>query len=85
MSCGACSSRVEKKLNSIDGVRASVDIATKIATVDTHDGVTVAELCAAVEQAGYRAAERTTAAPDRPQPSALTRLVGRLSFGHLGG
>ncbi|OMC29618.1 cation-transporting ATPase [Mycobacterium sp. GA-1841] len=94
MSCGACSRRVENKLNKIDGVQASVDIATKIATVDARHDVTVADLCAAVEEAGYHAAEHTGApvaaeASQKPSsrkpPSTAARVLRRLSFGHLGG
>lgn len=87
MSCGACSRRVQNKLNKIDGVQASVAIATKIATVDARHDVSVADLCAAVEEAGYHAAERTgdSAAEVSHKPSSTAvRVLRRLSFGHLG-
>ncbi len=96
MSCGACSRRVANKLNKIDGVRASVDIATKIATVDARHDISVSDLCDAVEQAGYRAEERTGEAVDgdvaapggagaQKPSSAMARAVRWMSFGHLGG
>ncbi len=89
MSCGACSRRVESKLNKIDGVRASVDFATKVATVDARHDVSVADLCDVVEQAGYRATERAGDAPPPPsaqnRPSAMTRAIRWASLGHLGG
>ncbi|WP_308210395.1 heavy-metal-associated domain-containing protein [Mycolicibacterium sphagni] len=59
MTCGMCSARVAKQLNKIEGVRASVDLATKIATADVRGDVDVADLCAAVEKAGYGATERS--------------------------
>lgn len=61
MSCAACASRIEAKLNKIAGVRASVNFATRIATIETA-GVAVDELCQAVEKAGYSAAPHTDAA-----------------------
>ena len=61
MSCAACASRVETKLNKMAGVRASVNFATRIATIDAA-GVAVDELCQAVEKAGYGAAPHTDAA-----------------------
>ena len=76
MTCMMCARRVEKTLNKIDGVRASVKISTKIATVDAAPGIGVDQLCEAVERAGYRAAERpagTAASVGGP-----TAAVGRL-------
>ncbi|HZG92236.1 MAG TPA: heavy metal-associated domain-containing protein, partial [Pseudonocardia sp.] len=35
MTCGACANRIERKLNKLDGVRATVNYATEKATV-TH-------------------------------------------------
>ena len=37
MSCAACAARVETKLNKVDGVHASVNFATRVATVDAPD------------------------------------------------
>ncbi|MFV8174277.1 heavy-metal-associated domain-containing protein [Mycolicibacterium peregrinum] len=92
MSCGACSRRVENALNTIDGVQASVAISTKIATIDAAPDVSVADLCDAVEQAGYHAIERTVtdateSAPEEPSPkrSLVSRAVRWVTVGHMGG
>ncbi|TGN70140.1 cation transporter, partial [Mycobacterium tuberculosis] len=58
MSCAACASRVETKLNKIPGVRASVNFATRVATIDAV-GMAADELCGVVEKAGYHAAPHT--------------------------
>ena len=55
MTCSACAARVEKKLSAIDGVTASVNVATERATITAPASVSVAQLVAAVEQAGYGA------------------------------
>jgi len=55
MTCAACASRIEKKLNRLDGVAATVNFATEQATVDYGEEVTFDALVAAVESAGYRA------------------------------
>ncbi|OPX05783.1 cation-translocating P-type ATPase [Mycobacterium sp. AT1] len=61
MTCASCAARIEKRLNKIDGVRASVNYATEQAAVDFDDGVTTDELVAAVRATGY------TATVDRPE------------------
>ena len=56
MTCAACATRVEKKLNKLDGVSAAVNYATERASVAFDDAtVSPAELVAAVESAGYGA------------------------------
>lgn len=90
MSCGACSRRVENKLNTIDGVHATVAISTKIATIDARRDISVADLCAAVEEAGYHAEERTIddgdAVPEpEPKNSVLARAIRWVTVGHMGG
>jgi len=58
MTCASCVSRVEKALLKVDGVSsASVNLATEKATVQALSTVPVAVLKAAVEKAGYAAAE----------------------------
>ncbi len=70
MSCGACAARVENKLNKIDGVRASVNFATRVATVEAGPGVGVEDLCAVIERAGYQAAPRTETSTNDVDPDA---------------
>ncbi|MBS1690919.1 MAG: copper-translocating P-type ATPase [Actinobacteria bacterium] len=81
MSCGACAARVEKKLNKVDGVRASVNFATRVATVDAADGIGDADLCGIVAQAGYQATPRTEtpAADDDPDARHARSLLRRLA------
>jgi Cu+-exporting ATPase len=56
MSCAACAARIEKTLNTLDGVTATVNYATEKAAVDFDPGVTTVEdLRAAVESIGYGA------------------------------
>ncbi|GHF50959.1 carbonate dehydratase [Streptomyces morookaense] len=80
MTCAACVARVEKKLGRLDGVTATVNLATGRARVSHPAAVTPAELMAVVEGAGFTAAlpePERTAAPDdeRSDTSALTRLL----------
>jgi P-type Cu+ transporter len=55
MSCASCAARVEKRLNQVDGIVATVNFATEQATVDFPDSVTADDLIAAVEETGYTA------------------------------
>ena len=55
MTCAACAARVERKLNKLDGVRASVNYAAEKANVEAPTGVAIDELVAQVQHAGYRA------------------------------
>ncbi|WP_267130407.1 heavy metal translocating P-type ATPase [Gordonia crocea] len=68
MTCGACAARVEKKLNRVEGVRATVNYATRVATIDANPEISAAALCDVVDKAGYGAAERDS----RPTPIADT-------------
>ena len=54
MMCMHCSGAVEKALNSLPGVTATVDLAAKTAAVTAEDAVTDTALKAAVEAAGYQ-------------------------------
>ncbi|MEV5441213.1 heavy metal translocating P-type ATPase, partial [Streptomyces sp. NPDC052644] len=63
MTCASCAARIEKKLNRMDGVEATVNYATEKAKVTFADGVSVEDLIATVEATGY------TARP--PAPPAL--------------
>ncbi|MET0456442.1 MAG: heavy metal translocating P-type ATPase [Mycobacterium sp.] len=55
MTCASCAARIEKRLNRIDGVHATVNFATEQASVDFPDGVTPDELVAAIKATGYSA------------------------------
>jgi len=56
MTCASCAARVEKKLNKLDGVSATVNLATETARVSFPEALTVADLIAVVERTGYTAA-----------------------------
>lgn len=55
MTCASCAASVEKKLNSLENVVATVNLVSGKATVYAPDGVPVERLVAAIEQAGYGA------------------------------
>ena len=55
MTCASCAARVEKKLNKLDGVAATVNFATESARVTFPASLTVGDLISVVEQAGYGA------------------------------
>ena len=58
MTCAACSGRIEKALNKLPGVTATVNLATETARASFNPGmVTVDDLIAAVVKAGYGASE----------------------------
>ncbi|WP_425122580.1 heavy metal translocating P-type ATPase [Burkholderia gladioli] len=83
MTCASCSGRVEKALAQVPGVsRASVNLATERASVSAEAAVSVAQLVAAVEKAGYRATlaagsigavAPAATSPTAPRPSAESR------------
>jgi Cu+-exporting ATPase len=56
MTCASCAARVEKKLNKLDGVTATVNFATEKAWVSAPAAITTDDLIGVVEQAGYTAA-----------------------------
>jgi Cu+-exporting ATPase len=55
MTCASCAARIEKKLNKVDGVQATVNFATEQATVRCDPAVPVDALIGAVDSAGYTA------------------------------
>ena len=55
MHCASCAARIEKQLNRLDGVQATVNLATEQATVDCAPEVGVEDLVSAVDAAGYHA------------------------------
>ncbi|HEV2758170.1 MAG TPA: heavy metal translocating P-type ATPase [Acidimicrobiales bacterium] len=56
MTCASCAARIEKRLNRLDGVTATVNYATEHATVQIPEGTEPADVIAAVQAAGYTAA-----------------------------
>jgi Cu+-exporting ATPase len=82
MTCASCAARVEKKLNRMDGVTATVNYATEKARVSYPADIEVAELIATVVKTGYTAEEppppreETPAAEEEdPELSALRRRL----------
>ena len=77
MTCAACANRIEKKLNRLDGVTATVNYATEKARAVVPAGFTAADLIAVVEKTGYTAAEpQAEPAADVPRADPLrTRLL----------
>ena len=76
MTCASCAARVEKKLNKVDGVTASVNYATEKARVLTDTPIAVEHLIAAVEQAGYHASLPDSAKPEVDHAAELrTRVI----------
>ncbi|MFD8870468.1 heavy metal translocating P-type ATPase [Streptomyces sp. NPDC059590] len=62
MTCASCAARIEKKLNRMDGVEATVNYATEKAKVTFREDIAVADLISTVEATGYTAREPE---PDR--------------------
>ncbi|HWH28939.1 MAG TPA: heavy metal translocating P-type ATPase, partial [Mycobacteriales bacterium] len=68
MTCASCANRIERKLNKLDGVAATVNYATEKASVELADGVSTDALLDAVAAAGYRAALPAPAGTDADVP-----------------
>ncbi|MCX4823221.1 heavy metal translocating P-type ATPase [Streptomyces sp. NBC_01142] len=64
MTCASCAARVEKKLNRMDGVSATVNYATEKAKISYAEGTEVADLIATVVKTGYTAEK-----PPPPEPA----------------
>ncbi|MGP5726033.1 heavy metal translocating P-type ATPase [Arthrobacter rhombi] len=89
MTCASCANRIEKKLNKLDGVTASVNYATEKAKVTGPDGLDPQSLIAEVEKTGYTAVlpappkgsgddpqEESESAEDVELRSLRQRLIG---------
>ena len=72
MTCASCAARIEKSLNRVDGVVATVNFATEQATVDFPVYVTPEVLVAAIEDTGY-----TATLPEASAESEGTTSWGR--------
>jgi Cu+-exporting ATPase len=64
MTCASCAARIERKLNELDGVEASVNYATEKARVSYPGNLTPADLVKVVEDTGYTA--ELPQSPDAP-------------------
>ncbi len=77
MTCASCAARIEKKLNRLDGVQATVNYATEKATVHFGSGTSPQALIATIEQTGYAATlpAENTRDPDQERRDLLRRLI----------
>jgi len=73
MTCASCAARIEKKLNKVDGVIASVNYATEKAKVLVPLGTTADDLIKVVEATGYGAKTPDPAAPELDRATPLKR------------
>ncbi len=84
MTCASCANRIERKLNKLDGVTATVNYATEKAKVTYPDDMTPEQLVTVVEQAGYGAAlppppaRATDRSDDVPEADPVAALRHRL-------
>ncbi len=79
MTCASCVRRIERKLNKLDGVEASVNFATEQATVQCDPSVTVDDLVSAVEAAGYQAHPVNESGAHEHHEEPITALRRRLA------
>ena len=84
MTCASCAARIEKKLNKLEGVSATVNYATERAAVSIPEGYDPLDLVTAVENAGYGAtlpapkgASGETSSSDSDADPELTTLRQR--------
>jgi Cu+-exporting ATPase len=87
MTCASCANRIERKLNKLDGVTATVNYATEKARVEFDPGTVAPEqLVQAVEAAGYQAALPSTdrtGGPEAPEQDETAPLRRRLILAAL--
>src|SRR5262245_46805766 len=81
MTCAACAARVEKKLNRMPGVQATVNFALERANVEFASGTSVADLVRTVEATGYTASPVRTEPATRVESTAdAARLVAAVAL-----
>ncbi|SDY50382.1 cation-transporting P-type ATPase A/B/Cu+-exporting ATPase [Saccharopolyspora shandongensis] len=78
MTCAACSARIERKLNKLDGVHATVNYAARRASVTAASSVDDALLVETVEKAGYQAAVLAPASEAEPDDDRARDLWRRM-------
>ncbi|MGZ8177925.1 heavy metal translocating P-type ATPase [Williamsia sp. SKLECPSW1] len=76
MTCASCAARIQRRLNKIDGVEATVNFATASARVDHPADVTVSDLAGQVSAAGYRAVVRDEQGSSAPPTTEDHELGG---------
>ncbi|MBN9794228.1 heavy metal translocating P-type ATPase [Pseudonocardia sp. TMWB2A] len=79
MTCASCANRIERKLNKLDGVTATVNYATEKARVSAPGGIGIDTLVGTVEAAGYTATPPSAEAdedPERDLRDLRNRLIG---------
>ena len=83
MTCAACASRIERRLNRIDGVEASVNYAAERAWVTATDTIDVASLISTIEHTGYEASTLEEVGRERRERSVdlERRLVVAIALG----
>ena len=79
MTCASCATRIEKKLNKLDGVNATVNYATEKATVTVPAGYGPQTLIAEVEKTGYTASLAQREDDREKDDPELTSLRNRLA------
>ena len=77
MTCGACAARIERRLNRLDGVAATVNYATGRAYFASTGGRDPAELIGVITSVGYTAEPPAPPSPDRQQQDPETRALAR--------
>ncbi|MDX3657385.1 heavy metal translocating P-type ATPase [Streptomyces sp. ID05-26A] len=75
MTCASCANRIERKLNRLDGVSATVNYATEKASVQFPDNLHVDDLVSTVRAAGYDAEEPQPEAPEHDEAGELRLRV----------
>ncbi|MFM7525469.1 MAG: heavy metal translocating P-type ATPase [Actinomycetota bacterium] len=75
MTCGACATKIEKALNQIDGVTATVNFATESARVTMTETVSTTDVITAVEKSGYGAQLLQDTTPEMLDKETLERVA----------
>ena len=77
MTCGACAARIERRLNRLDGVAATVNYATGRAYFTSLGGRDAAELIGVIKSTGYQARAARAAGRRQPRRRPVARDLGR--------
>ncbi|MFM7083066.1 MAG: heavy metal translocating P-type ATPase [Actinomycetota bacterium] len=75
MTCGACATKIEKALNRLDGVTATVNFATESARVTMTETVSTTDVIAVVEKSGYGAQLLQDTTPEMLDKETLERVA----------